>query len=164
MQTGLKIKDDHFCIDSHRDSEDEFCEWFEDWFYGGIESASIITVPTLSDETDIPSSEYPDVISFESLVVGDKVYIVYVLYDEGDSFGWASSRGIDYVYATKHKHVADLIVKKISKQNVDGGECDYLSMDDLPECKDECLKLSLQWNGYFEKLSDVSYEEVTITK
>lgn len=90
----------------------------------------------------------------EPVVAGDKVHVVYVVYDTGDSFGRSTGNG-ELVWVFKDEELARKAVSEIEKNSEK-----YSIKIDLGENR------SMTWSnpgaGYFENITLVKYETFVV--
>jgi hypothetical protein len=132
--------------DEQWDSDDLHTEWI-------IESKI-----TESNDT------FPDIVVPFKLDLDKTYYLVYVIYNTGDSFHHHSGYGCCFVEIFKDKDKAEDLSKKIKEQNKE-----YNSKRDLGKnayslsYKDELgndKKISCEWNGYFESIQSCEVKEM----
>lgn len=105
-----------WCADA-MDASEEFGDWSEEWHFS-VNGASL---SPSSDESFLVNSVKP----------GDTIYVLYLVYSDGDSFGTASGKGL-VLWAFANKLVADAALAQcqhaINKENqsfeflTDGGK------------------------------------------
>ena len=83
-----------------------------------------------------------------------KVYILYVIYSTGDSFGHDENNCFEPIWVFKDR---DLMLK--AKEIIEQNDTNPI---DLDVGKDRPLSLSASWQGYFERLEDVNFIETFI--
>ncbi len=153
MGTRVRVLDDvHYGVTQEANPEDS---WDRDDTY---ESHHVQGVRAVGDK------EYFDLtVGFD--IVDDKHYfLVYGIYSTGDSFGHDEGR-IEYVGLYEDREVAEDNARRIERHARDYRD-DSITDDDaysvtlVTEDGAE-YKVSVPWNGYFERLSYIEIERVT---
>lgn len=85
----------------------------------------------------------------EPVVAGDKVHVVYVVYDTGDSFGRSTGNG-ELVWVFKDEELALRAVNEIEKNSTE-----FSIKIDLGE--NRAMRWSNPGAGYFERVTKVTY-------
>lgn len=116
--------------------------------------------------------EYPDVTACFPVVKGDGVYLVYVVYSTGDTFGHDENSTIVFVDLFLDEKKADVAASTIrehsdagsrlseyrltakERQRLVGKYKDRFSVDIVRE-NGKTMSVHAGWNGYFESLSYV---------
>ncbi len=129
------------CISSNRDG----CDWYADY-------SSEVTAAYRVDDDDETHSYNSDVF----LVADDatEVFVVYMIYNDGDSFGRATGK-IDIIHCTSNEESADQLAKYIV-DNKD--EESFKFKDDLGRDVSVCNTGS----GYFESIGYIGVERFLI--
>lgn len=127
------------CISSHHSSE-QFGDWHEDYNS---------SVDNVFKEKPVYNSgeEFP--VDAE---VGDAVFIVYMTYSTGDTFGRSSGRG-EVLWAFKDIEKAKALCKTANAANNTNDLDNEYSLEFLDD-DDEKRSLSNPAYGYFEDMSD----------
>ena len=147
----FNVKD--ICTDNYtRDYTEDYGEWSEENDHNLV-SASI------------SNDKYWDVALFPSEVEptrGQDIYVVYVLYSSGDSFGH-SSGNLVYIWAftdpKKAYELSDLILTDYAKQpdfSFDKNGNEFTFYGQTIYCG--------TWKGYFERLQEVEVAKLCVTK
>lgn len=139
-KTKFEVKIDQRVISSYR-SPEQFGEWNEEY------SNSLDGV--YSD------AKYSNVIYKDDFKKGDKVYVVWVEYSYGDSFGWGERNATEPVALLKTKELGEELKKKIESTK------DKFSYNvELSDGKE--YEVHAAWEGYFERLEEVHVDLVEI--
>lgn len=146
----FKVDIERDCYESYHSGE-EFGEWRESYNneFKGI---------TMDD-----SIEYPDVSSSLKFKTGDTVYVVWVEYSYGDSFGGANCAGTETVAVFKDAESAYVLKRAIETQNTSKGDWDNRYQLDVTTPDGQKFKFStISWHDYFGGLDEVHVEEAII--
>lgn len=167
-ESGLKVICKSYCQYNNdgEDSTESYC------YRGTTNTSHTVEGLELVDR-------YPDVTCCFPVVEGDDVYLVYVIYSTGDSFGHDTDSSIVFIDVFQNKEKAEATAQLIRKhadwyleKNARWARLDQKKKDQ-PSFKDsyslEYIRengkkntLSTSWNGYFESLSSVVVEKFTI--
>jgi hypothetical protein len=138
-KTGYKVIIHSDCYDSEYSSE-KYGDWSESWtnYFGSIHK--------------LAPGQYGDVNSDFDFTEEEKVYVVWVEYSTGDSFGWAKNGcavavGVFRTY--KDAQALETWIKNKEKS--------YGSTYDSPD--GQVLDVYCEWEGYFENLETVNIEQ-----
>jgi hypothetical protein len=138
------VEYDERCTHSEREPK-QYGSWSEQY------SSSITNVRRISDDEDRPYRS--DVFAVPEGT--DKVYVVYMIYSTGDSFGRREGN-IDVIHCTAREDAAHALADKITK-NADEYSIEFVDDFDRP------IKISNRGAGYFESIDYVSVECYTIS-
>lgn len=143
MSANLKVIN-HSTGDSWHDGEE----------YGAWESHSNNSIAGISLVKD---KDYWDVIADFDVKRGDIVYLVFVEYSTGDSFGH-SSGNISYVAVFKTEDKAWAVYNTIKNQDWDEKhDLTYVS-----ESGKEMTDGWACWSGYFESIENIEVKELIV--
>lgn len=131
----LYIKNYYYIIDSNRDDDDN---WEEDWDFYILSAHNRPKDGSEQVEVDYEVS------------VGERVYVLYMRYSSGDSFGCANGKA-EIIWVFKNKEVA-MAAKKIW-ENANENDMVEIFTD-----SGKSLKLSNPAAGYFENVSSINLE------
>ena len=129
------------CTTRNRDGHD----WYEDY-------SSEVTAAYRVDDDDETYSYRSDVF-----LVADnatEVFVVYMIYDDGDSFGRATGK-IDLIHCTSNEESADLLAKYIVENKNEGS---FKFKDDLGRD----VSVHNTGSGYFESIGYIGVERLVI--
>jgi len=115
--------------------------WSEDWDY---DYHGVMIADGYGDVALFPNEK--------EAKIGDDIYVVFVSYDSGDSFGWANNKRI-YLWAFTDKKAA-------------------YGLEEMIETNHEKNKLDFRgvhigtsdWNGYFEKFNYVEVLKLAVRR
>jgi hypothetical protein len=138
MKIGYKVIINSSCDDSEF-SDEKWGPWSEDWSHS-FGSIHRITPP-----------QYSDVSSDLNILAEEPVYVVWVEYSTGDSFGWAN-RG-RAVAVGVFKTYEDAQALEAWLNNKDKARS-YSQTYDSPD--GQILQIYCEWEGYFERLESVN--------
>jgi hypothetical protein len=145
---GYMVDIDQYCTHS-KFAEERFGDWSESY---------INTFKKIYKRT-APGS--PDIISMHDFAQGEEVYVVWVEYSKGDSFGWADRGGIEAVTVVKDYFTAVEIQTWIEQTTV---RTNWEYTQDFIASNGENFKIYVgQWLGYFEHLETVNIEHTIIS-
>ena len=132
------------CTHSERENK-QFGSWSENY------SSSITNVRVVGDDEDRPWRS--DVFTVPEGT--EKVYVVYMIYSTGDSFG-PSTGNIDIIHCTANEDSAHALAEKITK-NPDEYSIEFVDDFDRP------IKISNRGAGYFERIDYVAVDCYSIS-
>lgn len=132
------------CTHNEREPE-QYGSWSEQY------SSSITGVRVVGD--DERRSYHSEVFTVPEGT--DKVYVVYMIYSTGDSFG-RSEGNIDIIHCTASEDAAHALADKITK-NADEYSIEFVDDFDRP------IKISNRGAGYFESIDYISVECYSIS-
>lgn len=137
------------CTQSQR-SEEAYGEWYESYDFR-INSVHLDRTSDYDEEFDVP---------FE-VVEGDEVYILYMIYTSGDSFGYSDGNS-EIIWVFKDKEVA----RKAEGVYIDAVESEEYNNSLIEVVVDggTTLKLSNPAWGYFENVSTIELETFKVEK
>lgn len=132
------------CTHSEREKV-QFGSWSENY------SSSITNVRRISDDEDRPYRSDVFVVPEGT----EQVYVVYMIYSTGDSFG-RSEGNIDIIHCTANENSAHALAEKITK-NPDEYTIEFVDDFDRP------IKISNRGAGYFERIDYVAVDCYSIS-
>ena len=138
-----------YCTHSEREPE-QFGSWSES--YDNTFKRIQLSPPRVNSD----SYEYHETICPDEVKAGDVVYVVWVEYDEGNSFGYADRKGLDVIAAFTDSKEAEALREYIWNQKYDRSEDRYLNEFITPNGKK--ITFYASWMGYFEHLSGAYVE------
>lgn len=98
-----------------------------------------------------PTGNYDTIETELDVVSGDKVYLVYAIYSDGDSFGHDSCNRMELLSVHKNEDMARRNAETIGNNHI-------IHYDD-----GRILKMSyVPWNGYFENLDSITYDSFIV--
>jgi len=148
---GYKVEFSTACLWSEHSGE-QYGDWHETW------SNALIGIRKRTD----PDKGYPDVVSEHDYPVGSDVYIVWCDYDEGDSFGWATSRGCEVAAITASSAVAEELAEWIRLRENHSYD-DNVYNRKFTASTGEVFEVETgPWSGYFDVLNTVNVDCRTI--
>jgi hypothetical protein len=142
VKTGYRVVIDSHCDESSYPSE-PYGDWSESW------SHYFRSIHLLG------SGQHSDVNSDHSFNVGDHVYVVWLEYSSGDSFGWANSKYVSVVGVLKTQEAADEFEAWINHTKEEDGNI-FESSDG------QTIEVYRSWVGYFESLETVHIQSTLI--
>jgi hypothetical protein len=119
----------------------EYGDWSEEWS---------CRVDGVSLSPNRPGKDIEAVDMSVPVNVGDEVFVLYMVYDTGDSFGSAVGK-LEVLYVFKDKELA-----KTAKETVSASE-NETTLEFVVD-NGKTLKLSNPGAGYFEHINDVDFE------
>lgn len=128
-------------------SGEQYGEWRESWenTFLGVE-----VVPSGGDVFTLDGN----------MMGGDDIYIVWVEWSSGDSFGNSDKGDVEVVASFKNRATAEALEKAIYKGSGKGKYSFKFQIDkDNPK---SCIDVYEAWEGYFESLDNVYIEKVTV--
>lgn len=146
----FKVEIERDCYESYHSGE-QFGDWSESFSneFKGI---------TLDN-----SIEYPDVVSSLKFKTGDIVYVVWVEYSYGDSFGHADCAGTEVVAVFKDATAAYELKNAIERQDTSSQDWDTKYQLELTTSDGQHFKFStISWHDYFGGLDEVHVEEAIL--
>jgi hypothetical protein len=149
MPYGYMVEIERFCVDSDYSNE-RFGDWHESY---SNTFKKIYKNPT-------PKINSPAIVSEHDFAQGEEVYVVWVEYSTGDSFGWSNRGGVDAVAVVKDYFAAvelqDWINKSATKE--------WRYTETFTASTGETLQIYVgAWTGYFERLECVNIEHTVIS-
>ena len=125
-------------------------EWFRPNTYSNYYFSNTVRI--------VGKNEFFDVVyqGDEEIKVGDKLYLIYAIYDSGDSFGYDVDWGIEFVSIHKDKNIA-LENGKFLEDDSNGPYKGTIKLDDGKD-----IEVYRPWTGYFERLKRVEVDQVTV--
>ena len=133
------VEYDERCTYNHREPE-QYGSWEEHY------DSEVTNVRRITDDEDRPYRS--DVFAVPEGT--EKVYVVYMIYSTGDSFG-RSTGNIDIIHACADETAAHALAEKITK-NADEYSIEFV--DDFGRD----IKISNRGAGYFERIDYVAVE------
>lgn len=144
-RTKVYVETQEYCYNSYHSGE-QYGDWSEELGY------EVVGVK-LSQEG------YEDCFDLgESVQVGEEVHVVYIIYEDGDSFGRRTGRG-ELVWVFKDRELAKKAVSKIYEEN---GKENYAYSIEIELGKNRTMKWSNPAAGYFESLTDVDIKSFLV--
>lgn len=136
-----------FCESSEQSSE-EYGSWSQDWdFY--VEGVSL---------TEKHNSRYPEEFTVDwTPVEGQEVYVLYVRYGDGDSFGFAEGKG-EVVWVFRDRTVAEA-----AKKALETADSNAYSIEIAVE-SGEKIKMNNRAFDYFTSVNGYYIESFIVTK
>jgi hypothetical protein len=137
------------CTFSEHSSE-RFGDWSEHWenYFGNIRRAT--------------TNQFGAVFSPIDFKQGDDVFVLWLEWDSGDSFGWATNQYVDTVAIfdnEKDAYALENLIRKDAKEGFKGTPLKYNSHDGQ-----ELSIYTSSWTGYFDRLSNVHVEHTVMGK
>ena len=107
--------------------------------------------------------DHPDVVADLDIKEGDRVYVVWCEWSDGDSFGRSERGGVEAIGVFKDTNAAIAFAKFIEADN----RSDEDSYSKVKTFKSEdgqefTIRGYLPWNGYFEHLEEIHIQTVTV--
>lgn len=141
--TMIKAGYSNLCLDSYQ-SEKYYGEWWADYSFS-VDSVSI------SDEKRYEGDSEKFNLDVE---VGDIVYVVYITYSDGDSFGRSTGKG-EVVWMYKEKRKAEDCAESVEKFK--GRYSINIETED-----GQVVSWSNPCSDYFSQLEDVVVKEMIV--
>ena len=136
-----------FCESSEQSSE-EYGSWSEIWDFC-VEGVSL---------TEKHDSRYPEEFTVDwTPVEGQEVYVLYVRYGDGDSFGSAEGKG-EVVWVFRDHTVADA-----AKKALETADSDTYSVEIAVESGQK-IKMNNRAYDYFTSINGYDIESFIVTK
>lgn len=120
-----------------QDESDGDCYWHADYDYQYGEEAIIEPKSTCGDVSLFPEQPEPK--------YGDKIHVVYITYNSGDSLGHSSGRRI-HAWAFSDLEMASKYMQAI-KQNAEDEDDHYFEFEGVRTFTGE-------WKGFFDSFTD----------
>lgn len=148
---GYKVNIRSYCTHSEREPE-QFGSWSESY------DNSFIGIHKN------PKGGYPDVVSELDIAPGEEVWVVWLEYSTGDSFGWSDRGGTETIAVFREYSDAERLQKELEKKT----EYEFGSFDNLENLNKIHFETSYgevidihtgTWCGYFERLDNVHIEK-----
>ncbi len=106
---------------------------------------------------------YGDITSELDIKPGEEVYVVWVEYDTGDSFGYATCGSSDSVAVFKNYEAAEDFKKHIeSEKYTPDPDKKYMYMNVYEALDGQKVHFYGSWQGYFERLAEVHIEHTRV--
>lgn len=139
------VKTETICVYSHK-SEEEYGSWSQEYNFNvihvSLEDSNRYTTENFTIPGEINS--------------GDEVFVLYMIYSSGDSFGSSSGNG-EVLWVFTDKDIAEAASKIWAASN----EIDSVSF----KIEDgSTVTLSNQSSGYFENISNVEISSFIVNK
>ena len=141
----IQVDYDSVCVHSER-GKGSYADWHKAY------DCSVTDVFRIGDDTKVPYDSESFIIPDDS----ETVYVVYMLYSEGDSFG-NSTGNIDIIHATVSEESAHQLAQKIRD---DEQSYTIKFVDDFGRE----ISISNNGAGYFNRLECVNVERFDIRK
>jgi len=107
------------------------------------------------DFLGIQFGKYGHSTTIDNYQPDQKIYVIYVIYSTGDSFGFDINSDCEVIGATHNRDLANKISAFIEQDNKDRSTRHCNTMHDI-----EGIKFyTYPWKGYFESFSGVYVEE-----
>lgn len=140
----IRVDVNKICVRSESEPEEQYGSWSEEY------SCNISDVCQITEDETVTHDS-------ETFLIPDgatEVYVVYMLYGTGDSFGNADGL-IDVIHATASSEAADLLATKVT-ENSDKWTIEFT--DDFGR------EISINNNGagYFEHIESVNVERFSL--
>jgi len=100
------------------------------------------------------SDEYGDIPVPDDFRISGPMYLVYVIYSTGDSFGYDSHAGEEYIGVYKDREIAQETANKI-KEDYKNNKEDFNHITLLDSVGNEFQQYTGAWKGYFDNLEYV---------
>lgn len=147
---GYKVIIESECIDSYH-SQEEFGEW---------NASYQNTFKSIRRKND--DEEYPDLVSDLDIPAGEEVFVVWLEYSSGDSFGWGQNTGVEVVGLFQDYAAAVELRDRIEPTRhgefpFDGARIKYQAKDG----QDINIYYGT-WTGYFENLETIHIEKAVM--
>ena len=144
VKTGYHVVINSHCDDSEY-SEEQYGDWSESWshYFGSIHL--------------LAHGQYSDVNSDHAFNIDDHVYVVWLEYSSGDSFGWANSKYTQVVGVLKTQEAADEFEAWINHTSGEKGDGNIFESSD-----GQTIEVYRSWEGYFENLEAVHIQSTLI--
>ena len=149
---GYLVKINNYCTHSEYEPE-QFGSWYESYdnTFSHVSPSNGIT-------------DYPDVTSILQVKPGDKVFVVWLEYSSGDSFGHADRKYIETPAIFNNHEDAENLKKLIEDKKEDLDWRNENANHVLYNSNDgQKLNFYASWTGYFDSLDNVYIEEVTMS-
>jgi hypothetical protein len=151
MPYGYMVEIEQFCVESEYATE-RFGDWHESY------SNSFRKIY----KNQNPKERSPDIVSEHDFAQGEEVYVVWVEYSSGDSFGWANYKGAEAVGILKDYESAKELSDWIYNNGPSSSNDKY--KDAFTTSRGETLEVYVgAWTGYFERLETVNIEHTVIS-
>lgn len=111
------------------------------------------------------TKKYPDIVSDVDFNIGHPVYLVWIEYSTGDSFGYSSRGRTESIGIFTDKQTANELIKALEDfnkkiENYDDKYKFYCKTSD----GQEFLYQHAPWAGYFEYLDEIHCEHTVISE
>lgn len=112
------------------------------------------------------NEEYPDIVSSIDFAPGDQVYVVWLEYSTGDSFGHSYRGRVEPIAVFNNYKDAESLKKLIEKPEFKENDLDkgiYIQLITFESLDGQTLDIGASpWTGYFETLEEVHIEPTTM--
>ena len=106
---------------------------------------------------------YADITSELDIKPGEEIYVVWVTYDTGDSFGYASQGSSASVAVFKDFEAAEDFKKHIESEKYTPDQDKEYYYQNVYEALDgQTVHFYASWVGYFERLAQVNIEHTRV--
>lgn len=108
-------------------------------------------------------AEYPDVVCDFDIPVGEDAWVVWIEWSSGDSFGWGDNAYTDVmgIFRKQDYDSAESLKRQIENHGADE-KYNFSYKFETPD--GQKFEGHASWKGYFERLSNVHIEKVTVVK
>lgn len=107
--------------------------------------------------------ECPDVVSDLNIPVGEDAWVVWIEWSSGDSFGWGNNSYTDVIgIFRKQDYDSAESLKRQIENHGEGEKYNFSYKFETPD--GQKFEGHASWVGYFDRLSGVHIEKVTVVK
>jgi len=139
----IRVDYEETCTHSHRENK-KYGDWEE------RHESSVTAAYRIADDENVPYGSESFLISDDA----EYVYVIYMIYDTGDSFGRSYGK-IDILHATASEANADALAKQVSENP---SEYTIKFNDDF----ERDISIYNSGSGYFERIQYVGVESFAI--